>query len=99
MKQRARWCGRKEDQGAAQAAGVVEAVSRVVGAASWGTKASGDCEERKAAWGQEKWEELSRTHQGTELPNTDVDVVDALFADGVMLFAAGEATLPNSRKA
>jgi hypothetical protein len=54
---------------------------------------------RKAAWGQEKGAELSRTHQCAKLLNTDVDVVDALFADGVMLLAAGEATLPNSRKA
>ena len=48
VKQCTRWWGRKEDQGAAQAACVVGLLRR--GAQKRATA----CEKRKAAWGQEK---------------------------------------------
>ncbi len=94
VKQRARWQGRKEDQGAAQAACVVGLLR------SEARKRATACEGRQAAWGQERWAEFSRTHQVVKLPNADVDVVHALTAaDVVTLLAAGEAMLPISRDA
>ena len=72
MKQCTRWWGRKEDQGAAQAACVVGLLRR--GARKRATA----CGKRKAAWRQEKW--ALRTHQIAKLTNCDVDVVDALTA-------------------
>ncbi len=57
------------------------------------------CEERKAAWGQEKGAEVSRARQSARLSNTDVDLGDALTTDDAMLPATGEARLPTRRKA
>jgi hypothetical protein len=79
MKQRARWCGRKEDQGAAQAAYVVGAsscivgaTSCVVGAAPWGEKDKRlPAQQRKAAWGQEQGSSIftnAPSCQVTKLP-------------------------------